>query len=78
MDAMKLFTKIKKEFEILINKSKNFIDDIGIEFKIIKCATSVRFKERCVMTCGADKQNNKVRELTVKDDYKYFGVIKDD
>lgn len=75
---MKLFTKIKKEFEILINKAKNFIDDIGMEFKNIKCATSVMFKERCVTTRGTDKQNNRVMELTVKDNYKYFGVIKDD
>ena len=79
MDDIKLFAKTKKELETLIHAVRIYIQDIGMEFRIEKCAMIVMKSGKRHMTDGMELPNQaKIRKPRENETYKYLGVLEVD
>ena len=73
MGDIKLFSKNEKELETLIQTVRLYIQDIGIEFGIVKCAMLVMKSRKWHMTEGIELPNQeKIRALGEKETNKYL------
>ena len=66
MDNIKLFAKIEKELENLIQVVRIYSDDIGMEFGIEKCAMLIRKSGNRQMTEGIELLNQEKSERSKK------------
>ena len=79
MDDIKLFDENEKELETLIEVVRIYIENIGIEFGIEKCAMLIRKSGKRQMTERIELQNQeKIRTPGEKKTYKYLGILKAD
>ena len=79
MDDIKLFTKIEKGLETLINAVRIYSQDIGMEFGIEKYAMLVMKSGKRHLTDGLELPNqDKTRTLAEKETYKYLGIFEAD
>ena len=79
MDDIKLFAKNEKERETLINAVRIYIQDIGTEFGMEKCAMLVMKSGKRHKTDGMELPNHeKIRTLEVNKTYKYLGILEAD
>ncbi len=71
MDDIKLFAKIEKELETLIQTVRIYSQDIGMEFSIEKCAMRVMKSDKWHLTDGIELPNqDKIRTLGENETYK--------
>ena len=82
MDDIKLFAKNEKELETLIHTVRIYIQDVGMEFGIEKCALLVRkttSSGKRHLTDGIELPNqDKIRTLAENETYKYLGILEAD
>ena len=79
MDGIKLFTINEKEQETLIHAVRIYSQNIGMEFRIEKCAMLVIKSGKRHLTDAVDLPNqNKIRTLGEKKMYKYLGILEAD
>ena len=79
MDDIKLFAKNEKEVETLIHAIRIYIQVIGMEFGIEKCAMLVMKSGKRHMTGGMELPNHaKIRTLGENETYKYLGILEAD
>ena len=79
MDDIKLFAKNEKEPETLIHAVRIYTQDIEMEFGIEKCALLVMKSGKRHQTDGIELPNqNKIRTLAEKENYKYLGILEVD
>ena len=79
IDDFKLFVKNEKEQETLINTVRIYIQDIGMEFGIEKCALLVMKSGKWHLTDGIELPNqDKIRMLAENETYKYLGILEAD
>ena len=79
MDDIKLFVKNEKELETLIHTFRIYIQDIGMEFGIEKCALLVMKSGKRHLTDGIELPNqDKIRTLAENETYKYLGILEPD
>ena len=79
MDDIKLFAKKEKELETLIQAARIYSQDIGMEFGIEKCAILIMRSGKRHTTEGIELPNQeKIRILGEKENYKYLGVLEAD
>ena len=77
MDDIKLFAKIKKK--TLIDAVRIYIQDIGMEFGMEKCAMLViKSGKRHLMDRMALPNQDKIRTLGEKETYKYMRILEAD
>ena len=78
MDDIKLFAKNEKKkiIEILIQTVRIYIQDIGMEYDIEKCAMLVLKSGKRQMTEEVELPNQVViRTLGEKETYQYLGIL---
>ena len=74
MDDVKLFAKNEKELEIPIQSIRIYMEDIGMEFDIEKCAMFIMKKTNSrKKRCAKSKI---IRLLGEKENYKYLEILK--
>ena len=79
MDDIKLFAKNQKELETLIHAFRIYIQYIGMEFSIEKCAMLVMKSGKQHMTDGMELPNqDKIWTLPENEIYKYLGILEAD
>ena len=79
MDDIKLFAKNEKELETLIHIIRIYSQDIGMEFRIEKCALLGMKSGKRHLTDGIELPNqDKIRTLTENETYKYLGNLEAD
>ena len=79
MDDIKLFAKNEKELKTLIYAVRIYLQDIGVEFGIEKCARLVMKSGKRYLTDGMELLNqDKIRTLGEKETYKYLGIFEAD
>ena len=79
MDDIKLFAKNEKELETPIYAVRIYSQDIGMEFGIEKCAMLVMKSGKRHITDGMELPNqDKIRKLGEKENYKYLGILEVD
>ena len=79
MDDIKLFAKIGRELETLIQTVRLYSQDIGMEFGIEKCVMLVMKSAKRHMTEGIKLPNQeKIRTLREKGTYEYEGILEAD
>ena len=79
MDDIKLFAKNEKELETLIHAVRIYIQDIGMEFGIEKCAMLFIKSGKRHMTDRMELPNHdKIRTPGENETYKYLGILKAD
>ena len=79
MGDIKLFAKNEKQLETLIHKIRIYSQDIGMEFRIEKCAMLVRKSGKQQLTDGMELPNqDKIKTLTKNETYKYLGILEAD
>ena len=75
MDDIKLFAKNEKELETLIQTVRIYIQDIGMEFGIEKCAMLVMKSRKRHLTEGVELPNQVIRTLGEKKNLRILGDI---
>ena len=71
MDVIKLFAKNEKELETRIKAVRIYINEIGMEFDIEKCAMLIMRSRKWQMTEGIEIPNqDKIRTAGEKQTYK--------
>ena len=76
MDDLKLFGKTEKELDVLVNTVRIYSEDIRMEFGIKKSGVLVMKKSRYHHSEGIEMPSQeKIREIDVKNEYKYLGVL---
>ena len=76
MEDLKLYAKIEKELDSLIQTVRVFSKDIGMQFGIEKCWTLVMRRGKRIKSDGIKMRDDKVMEsLKEGEGYKYLGVI---
>ena len=79
MDDLKLYSKSEKALDCLIQTTRIFSEDIGMQFGIDKCAMLVMKKGKIVKSDGIQLPNGKVViSLEEGESYKYLGVLEAD
>ena len=79
MDDIKLFAKNEKELENLIHAVRIYIQDIGMEFGIEKCAMLVIKSGKRHLTDGMELPNqNEIKTLAENETDKYLGILEVD
>ena len=79
MDDIKLFANNEKELENLIHVVRIYSQDIEMEFGIDKCAILVMKSSKRHLTDGMELPNqDKIRTLGEKENYKYLGILEAD
>ena len=79
MDDIKLFAKNEKELEALIQAVSIFSEHRGMEVGIQICAMLIMRRRKQQMTEGIDLPNQeKIRTLGVKENYKYSVILEAD
>ena len=79
MDDIKLFAKNEKELKILIHAVRIYSQDMGMEFRIEKCARLVMKSSKRHMIDGMELPNqDKIRKLTENETYKYLDILEAD
>ena len=79
MDDSKLLAKNEKELETLIHTVRIYIQEIGMEFGIEKCAMLVMKSSKRQVTDGIKIPNrDKIRTLGENETYKYLGILEAD
>ena len=76
MDDIKLFSKNEKELEIMIHTVIIYIQNIGMEFCIEKCAMLIMKRGKRHLIDGMELPiQDKIRTLGQKETYKYLGIF---
>ena len=76
MDGIKLFPTNGKELETLIHAVRIYIQNIGMDFGIEKCAMLLMKSGKRLIIDGMELPNqDKIRTLKEKEKYKYFGIL---
>ena len=81
MDDLKLYSRSEKGLDSLVQTVRVFIDDIGMEFGIEKCAMLVMEKGKIVKSVGIELPDGKViksLQEVVTESYKYLGILEAD
>ena len=79
MDDNKLYAKNEKELETLIYTVRIYIQDIGMESGIEKCAMLVMKSGKRHLTDGIELWNqDKIETFGEKKTYKYLGILEAD
>ena len=79
MDDIKLFSKNEKELETLKHAFRIYIQDIGMELGIEKCAKLVMKSSKRHLTDGMELPNqDKFRTLGENETYKYLCILEAD
>ena len=79
MDDIKLFAKNETELETLIHTVRIYIQDIGMELGIEKCAMLVMKSGKRHMTDGMERPNHdRIKTLEEKETYKYLDIMEAD
>ena len=79
MHDNKLFSKNEKELETLIQIMRIYIQDIGMEFDIEKCAKQIMKSRKRHITEGIELPNQeKIRTFRSKESNKYLGIFEAD
>ena len=79
MDDLKLYSQSEKGLDSLVQTVCVFIEDIGMEFGIEKCATLVMEKGKILKSVGIELLDGKViKSLQEGESYKYLGILKAD
>ena len=75
----KLFVKNEKELETLIQTIIIYNHDLGMEFGIEKCAMLIMKSVKRETTEGTELPNQeRIRTLGEKENYKYLGIVETD
>ena len=79
MDDLKLYSQSEKGLDSLVQTVRVFSEDIGMEFRIEKCAMLVIEKGKIVKSLGIELPDGKVIEsLQEGESYKYLGILEAD
>ena len=79
MDDLKLYGKNMKELDSLVETTRIYSQDIGMEFGISKCAMLEMKRGRVVDSNGIDLPSGEtIKALESNDGYKYLGIIQCD
>ena len=79
MDDLKLYRRSEKGLDSLVQTVCDFIEDIGMEFGIKKCAMLVMEKGMIVKSVGTELPDGKViMSLQEGEIYKYLGILETD
>ena len=79
MDGIKLFAINEKELETLIHAVRIYIQDMGMEFGIEKCAMLVMKSSKRHMTDGIELPNHdKIKTLGENETFKYLDILEAD
>ena len=79
MDDLKLYSRSEKGLDSLVRTVRVFIEDVGMEFGIEKCAILVTEKRKIVKSVGIELPNGKViKSLQEGESYKYLGILEAD
>ena len=76
---LKLSSRSEKGLDSLVQTVRVFIEDIGMEFGIEKCATLVMKKGKIVKSVGTELPDGKIiKSLQEGESYKYLGILEAD
>ena len=76
MDDLKLYAKNEKGLDSLVQTVQSFIDDIGMEFGIDKCATLVLKRGKITKFEGISLPDRRVMKGLIEGaGYKYLGIL---
>ena len=79
MDDLKLYGKSLIELDSLVETTRIYSKDIGMEFGISKCAMLEMKRSKVVDSNGIDLPSGvTIKALESNDGYKYFGIIQCD
>ena len=79
MNDLKLYSRSKKGWDLLVQTIQVFSKDIGMEFGIEKCAMLVIEKGKIVKSVGLELPYGKViKSLQEGESYKYLGILEAD
>ena len=79
MDDIKLFAKIEKGLDTLIQTIRIYSQAIGMEFGIEKCDILMMISGKRETTEGIEQPNQeRIRTLGEKEHYKYLGILEVD
>ena len=79
MDDIKLFAKNERELETQIKTIRIYSQDIGIEFRIEKCAVLIMKSGKRQMTEEIELLNQeRIRTLGEKENYEYLEILETD
>ena len=79
MDDIKVFAKNEKELEILIQTTRIYSQDKGMEFGIEKCAILTMKSGKFESVEGIEVSNQEcIRTFGEKESYKYLGMMEAD
>ena len=79
MDDIKLYVNNEKELETLIYRVRIYSRDIGMEFRIEKCAMLVMKNGKQQLTDGMELPNkDKIKTLAEHETFNYLGILKTD
>ena len=78
MDDLKLYVSNEKSLESLIQTLSVFINDIGMEFGVEKCAVLTVSKGKMAKSDGIVLANQIMEGLKADDSYNYLGLIQAD
>ena len=79
MDDIKLFARNETELETLIQTIRIYSQDIEIEFGIEKCAMLImKSRKRQIMERKELPNQEGIRTLREKENYKYLGILNSD
>ena len=79
MDDLKLHSKNEKGLDSLVQTVQIFSDDIGMEYGIDKCATSVLKRGKITKFDGISLPDGRVMKRLIEEaGYKYLGIIQAD
>ena len=75
MDYLKLYAKNDKKLEGLLSTVKQFSDDLGMEFRLDKCAKATFRKDKPTRTTAVELDIDKIIcELDQNETYKYLQI----
>ena len=79
MDDIKNFSKNEKELETMVQTIRIYSQDIGMEFRIEKCAMLVIKKGERKLMDGIQLPNqDTIKSLDENESYKYLGILEAD
>ena len=79
MNDLKLYSRIEKELDSLVQTSHIFSKDIEMEFRIEECAMLVVEKGKIVKSIGIELLDGKVvKSLQEGESYRYLGILEAD
>ena len=79
VDNLKLYSRIEKGLDSLVQIVRVLSEDIGMEFGIEKCAMLLMEKGKIVKSVGIELPNGKViKSLQEGESYKYLEILEAD